>query len=237
MTRDRLFRLLYRVIHRVFLRTRVSGLHLLPPEGPAILVANHTGSYGPIAIMCSLPLKLIPWVIHAVTDPQLCAEYIRQDFTEKELRLRPPWSGRVSRLIAIACVALMRAIGAIPVYARSRRIRETYRRSLRRLRAGYRLIIFPETGDGEGPRSFDPGFVSLARLYARQAHRPVPIYPVAVSRAARTLQVGRPVQLDPRAPFSEERRRVKDELEEGIRRVVRDMEDSARLKRAGPRAG
>ncbi len=234
------YRLAYGFVRRVFLRTRVRGLGRLPPDGPAILVANHNGSYGPIAVMASLPLKLYPWVIHQVTDLKLCAEYLRKDFTEKELRLKPPWSVPVSRLLARICVALMCGIEAIPVHRQSRRIWETFQHSLRRLEEGGRLIIFPErpeepagadaagkpAGGARSPmRPFDPGFVWLARMYAARFGRPIRIFPVAVSRRTRTLWIGLPVYLNAQLPLAREKvLRVRTILEKRIKQMIRTLE-------------
>jgi hypothetical protein len=228
--KDGVYRLLYRAIRGLFLRTRVLGLENLPKSGPAVLVANHTGSYGPISVMSSLPRRLYPWVVHQIMDPRLCGDYLRRDFTERELGLRPPWSIFLSRLIAAACVALMRGIEAIPVYRHSRRIGETFDASLRRLREGKMLVVFPEDPDRRtagGVSPFSNGFLRLGRLYAAAGSRPFCFTPVAVSRRSRTLRVGPPVCLDPRRPFGEERLRVRARLEAVIGAMVLELEDSA----------
>src|SRR5512143_2294759 len=51
------------------------------PRGEAfIVVGNHAGALGPIAITSSIPRRLWPWVIHEMLEWDAAAAYLCEDF-------------------------------------------------------------------------------------------------------------------------------------------------------------
>lgn len=118
----RLFTTIYRIVRIVFPKPKIHGLGKIKRNDPAVFVANHLGSYGPVTIMSHLPFQLYPWVTHEIMDMKYCAAYIERDFVYPELRLKPPLSTVLSKGIGWICVALMRYIQAIPVYKGCRKI-------------------------------------------------------------------------------------------------------------------
>jgi 1-acyl-sn-glycerol-3-phosphate acyltransferase len=216
-----------RICRLIFWRTRARGCHYLSRKGPAILVCNHLGTYGPLSVMSSLPVTLHPWVAHEVTELDKAAERIRRDFVERELHLGPPVSRWVSGLIARICVALMRKLDVVPVYDQSRRIRITVERSVQLLEQGRSLLVFPEDPDVPGDEvmgELRTGFLHVARLFYARTKRAVAILPVAVNRSARGIRVGAPIPFDGAAPFRAEKLRLKRELTGTIYRLYRDIE-------------
>jgi len=140
---ERLYSYLYKAVKIFFMRSRIVSPRLIQGT-PAIFIANHEGSYGPVTAMASLPQPVYPWVAHEITDLALCPKYIENDFVRPEVHLRPPLSVLFSRIIGRICVALMRDLHAVPVYKNSRKIAETIAMSVRLLEQGKRLLIFPE---------------------------------------------------------------------------------------------
>ena len=96
---------------------------------PVILVANHAGAFGPVSVITSMPVEMHPWVAHEVTDLRTVAPRIQAEFCEQELHLKPPLSVFLATVIGAVCVALMKDIGAIPVYQKSKRITATVMRA------------------------------------------------------------------------------------------------------------
>jgi 1-acyl-sn-glycerol-3-phosphate acyltransferase len=206
-------------VTRLLIRPRLFGLGGEPLRGAAVYVANHSGAFGPIVVMSSLPFKVYPWVTFEITEPATCAAYLDEDFTGGELRLGPLFSRCLARLLSPVCVRLMKMVGAVPVYKNSRKIASTLDRSRKLLAAGGKLVIFPEKPgqDSPGPvGELDSGFINLARSYYAKQGRALPFYPVAVNRRARSLTVGAPLVFDPRRPFAAEKRRIRRQLEKRI---------------------
>jgi len=204
-----------RLVRLFFPRVAFDGRGIEIHE-PAIFVANHADSFGPLALYLYFPVKLYPWVIHYVTDKATCARYLEKDFVSRELHLRRPLSAWLSILLARICVGLFRYIEAIPVYHDSRRIMETISKSIIYLEEGKSILIFPEIPDSYLSayiKRFNTGFIEIAKTLGRENGRKVWIYPVSVDPGRRRILLGRPSAYDPSRSYAEEKRRIEAELE------------------------
>ena len=90
-------RYFFKVLRYLFFKSHLSGARNLRQSEPVILVANHAGSFGPVSVITSLPMRLYPWVASEVTDRSTVAKRIQAEFLEQELHLRPPLSTRRPR--------------------------------------------------------------------------------------------------------------------------------------------
>jgi len=231
------YNLVSRILRTFFIKSRFIGFRESLKEY-SVCVANHLGSFGPVAIMSSLSsinARLHPWVIHEVTDLRKCAAYLRRDFVEKELKLRSVLAEGLSRILSRICVDLMTTIHAIPVYSRSRDIYRTLERSVADLEEGSCLLIFPETDESKKSDDIcklNGGFIRIAKWTFERTHRRIRFYPIAINPYARAVRLGKPVMFNPRAPFGEERRRIKQELE---RRITSMYQELARRHRESQR--
>jgi 1-acyl-sn-glycerol-3-phosphate acyltransferase len=222
----------YKLFHYVLFRIRVRGVRRLAGDEPVIFVANHAGSFGPISVISALPFKLHPWVNHEVTELKSVARRIRDEFVERELHIRGPLSAFLSRAIGRICVALMRDIGAIPVYNMSKRIKSTVEASVQLLEQGKSLLVFPEDSLkplNEAMCEFCTGFIHLAKLYYEKTRKAVCFLPVGVNRRLHSIKIGSPVRFDANAPFPVEKARLKKELESRIFSLYRSLEEEAGL--------
>lgn len=228
-------RLVYKVIRQLFFRSRLHGVGNISTEEPVIMVANHAGSFGPVSVITSVPRRMHPWVAHEVTDLRTVAGRIQAEFLEQELHLRPPLSAWLARLIGRICVALMKDIGAIPVYQRSKRIRSTIQNSLRLMEEGENILVFAEDSKkplNEAICEFCTGFIHLAKLYYEKTRKAVQFIPVAVNRKVRGILVGAPIRFNAAIPFPREKQRLKRELENSVCALYRELEDDLGLEGA-----
>lgn len=215
----RFFNIIYKLIRALYHKPAIFGLERIRRKAPSIYVANHLGSYGPVAIMSFFPFQLYPWVTHEVTEKRKCAEYIEKEFVYKELGLKPPMSRVLSSCIGDICVSLMKHLEVIPVYKKQRRISHSIDLSARYLAQGKDLLIFPEISDwvlNDLICKFDSGFVNIARLHFERHKEPVSFYPVAVSRERRSIRLGNSIDFNPHRSFIGEKRRIVKELEERV---------------------
>jgi 1-acyl-sn-glycerol-3-phosphate acyltransferase len=222
---DLLYASLAWILRHSLWRGKLRGQENLPGRGPAVLVANHAGALGPIALCASLRRRLYPWVIADMLNPGLAAPYLRTDFTTRELGLSGGFSTAVSRLLAGIAVSLLRTIECVPVWS-DRQVLATYRQSLDYLERGRILLIFPEDPsqppDAEtGMRPFKPGFARLGRLFYSRTGRRLPFLPAAVSQSQRTIRVGAPEGLDPLGGGGRQHIAITEKLETGIGAMLR----------------
>ncbi|MBE3134349.1 MAG: hypothetical protein IMZ55_12820 [Acidobacteria bacterium] len=227
-------RYVYKVIRQLFFRSRLHGAGNIPTGEPVIMVANHAGSFGPVSVITMVPRRMHPWVAHEVTDLRTVAGRIQADFLEQELHLRPPLSAWLGRLIGRICVALMKDIGAIPVYQRSKRIRSTVQESLRLMEEGENILVFAEDSKkplNEAICEFCTGFIHLAKLYYEETRKAVQFIPIAVNRKVRGILVGAPIRFDAANPFPSEKQRLKKELESTVYTLYRELENDPGLRK------
>ena len=218
----------YRTV-RVLLVRSLEGRFESGEGTPIVFVANHEHAYGPVSTMASLPKPVVPWVTHQITDRTLCPAYIEDDFVRPEVRLAPPLSSLIARVIGVFCVGIMKDLKAIPVYKHSRMIAETIRASVRYLEQGRRLLVFPEIANlpfNEIICQFDTGFVGVARALFQKTRQVASFLPVAVHRRLRSLRIGEPVRFDPTLPYHTERTRINELLMERICEMYRAMEEA-----------
>jgi 1-acyl-sn-glycerol-3-phosphate acyltransferase len=214
----------YRILRPVFFvfwHCRLSGRRNIPDAGPAVFVSNHLGSYAPLAVLSAFPVRLYPWVVHQVVDWRLCADYLRQDFIEPELRLKPLLSKVAALVIAGACLALMKLLRAVPVYEKSMRLATTWKQSVELLNRKKFLAIFPENGSRPAPEAlavneFDHGFVGVAALYYKKTGRVLNFIPIAVNKAAKAITVGPPIAYKPENKLALESERIATALRDKI---------------------
>jgi 1-acyl-sn-glycerol-3-phosphate acyltransferase len=220
-------RYFYKAIRHLFFRSRLRGLRNLRTEGPVIMVANHAGAYGPVSVITTMPMRMYPWVAHEVTDVRTVSGRIQAEFLEQELHLKPPFSRYLARVIGRICVALMKDIGAIPVYQKSKQIRNTVQRSLNLLEQGKSILVFAEDSTkkiNEALCEFCTGFLHVAKLYHEKTKKAIQFLPVAVNRKVGAILVGKPIRYDVTNPFPDEKLRLKTELEQTVYTLYRELE-------------
>jgi len=230
MKAERFYRIAYKIIRFIIFRPKIIGRKFLRHTGNVIFVANHLGSFGPIVLMSSLPKEVHPWVTHEIMDKEMCSSYLRKDFIEKEIRLKPPLSIRCSDLLAHICVRLMNGLKAIPVYRKAREMRKTIEMSLFLLEKGKKLLIFPENANcakNEVMCEIDTGFIKLARRIYEKTKKGLAFIPIAVNKKAMAIRIGSPIYFNPHEAFFEEKRRIKNEIEENITKMYYSLEKRA----------
>jgi 1-acyl-sn-glycerol-3-phosphate acyltransferase len=219
----------YKVLRRLFFNSRVRGIGNMQAGEPVIMVANHAGAYGPVSVITSMPFTLYPWVAHEVTDLHTVARRIQDEFFEQELHLKPPVSTYLARVIGRICVAVMKDIGAIPVYQMSKEIRSTVARTLALLEQGKNILVFAEDSTkkiNDVLCEFRTGFIHVARLYYEKTRKAVQFLPVAVNRKMGGILIGKPIRFDVTSPFSMEKQRLKSELQSTVYTLYRKLESN-----------
>jgi 1-acyl-sn-glycerol-3-phosphate acyltransferase len=206
-----------------------TGLENIRDSGPAIYVANHLDSVGPVEVVLSVPVRFHPWVIAEMTDPKRAPRYLYDDFVGPIWHLRERFGMAVAAVLSRLTVGLLLGLNCISVDRNRRRYMGAFHRSLARLEAGGNLLIFPE--DPKGPldpatrmRPFMAGFLLLRSRYERLAGHQPPVYPVAVHRERRIVSIGTPLFLAPpgkewRADVLQARDRVQAAVKELYRAV------------------
>ncbi|MBM3151161.1 MAG: hypothetical protein FJZ96_02975 [Chloroflexi bacterium] len=199
----------------------------LPEDGPAVFVANHLGSLGPIGMMCSIPVRLHPWVIEETISAEKAPDYVRLDFIERELHLKMPLSLWVSTVMCKLSVPFLNRVGCIPVCHEQEGLLHTLRLSVDLLLEDKYLLVFPEDTNQKGDdlAKIAPFMKTVARLgemYFAESGKHLRFYPAAVHQSRR-ISVGMPVVFNPMIPMTKERLRIKDLLEKSVHQMYTEM--------------
>jgi hypothetical protein len=211
---------------------RLAGEENLPQKGPAVFIANHHEALGPIAVYCSLPLRLYTWSVADMVDKKMAAAYLKWDFVERTLHLKPPVSAWVAKAISNISVPFLGSLGCIPVYkGMYDQMVDTLRLSMDVLRQGKFLLVFPEdnllTKDSEtNIAPFQRSFARLGEMYHAETGGRLEFYPVAVHPKG-LVMVGKPVAFDPLNRMGLERSRLKDVMEKSVRSMYLQVETRA----------
>ena len=222
---DITYSFLSRMLKLVYWHGTLIGGENLPPQGPAVIVANHLATAGPIGVVCSIPLRFYTWIVADMVDKKRAPDYLRKDFIETSLKLKPLFSRLVARGLSLITVPLLTSIGCIPV---TRGDGKELTLSVELLKEGKVVLVFPEAPELDidpttHMRPFLKGFTRLGEMFYDETGRQLPFYPVAVHGSKRVL-VGEAAVFDPANPRSLERLRLKHHLENKVQVMYLELD-------------
>ena len=206
------------------------GEELLPRGGPAVIIANHLEALGPIAADCSIPRRLYAWTVADMVDEEKAAAWLKWDFVERTLGLKPPVSAWVAKWLSKITVPFLRSLGCIPVYKGDYdRMADTLRLSMDLLRLGRFLLVFPEdyrlpADPVTGMKPFQHSFARLGEKYFAETGERLGFYPVAIHPSGYVM-VGKVVTFNPTYAVGTERQRLKCLMENAVRNMYMQMEE------------
>ena len=111
------------------------------------------------------------WVVADMVDEERAAAWLKWDFVERTLHLKPPTSAWVARRLSRITVPFLRSLGCIPVYKGNYdRMVDTLRLSMDVLQQDKFLLVFPEDlllpADPETHmKPFQRSFARLGEMY------------------------------------------------------------------------
>ena len=213
------------------------GEENLPKHGPAVFIANHLETTGPIGIVCSIPLRLYTWTVGDMVDKARAPAYLNWDFVERQFHLKPPLSLWIATLLSKVTVPMLKSLGAVPIYHGIEHLPETLNKSLALLLEDKFLLIFPE--DNQLPydpvtrmSAFQKSFARVAEVYYEHTGQRLTFYPVAAHDSGHVM-IGKPVLHNPLNPLAQERHRLKDILEREVIRMYMELDGMGKGKEVG----
>ncbi len=210
------YRVLRYFIWLAFPKWRLAGVENLP-EGPCVIVGNHSQMYGPVAAELYTPGRHWVWCAGEMMHREDVAAYAYRDFWSQKPKAVCWFYKLLSHAIVPLSLCLFNNAHTIAVY-RDARVMSTFRESVQKLKVGDRLVLFPECYDEHNQivHAFQDRFVDLGCLYHKQTGQALAFVPLYVAPALGTLTFGRPIPYDPAAPADLERVRVAAALMDAI---------------------
>lgn len=219
--------ILYRVI-KWFVRLFSPKMELVGtenlPDGPSLIVGNHTQMYGPIACELYIPGNRYTWCAGQMMHLREVPGYAYTDFwSQKPKSVR--WLYKIlSYLIAPLSVCVFTNANTIPVYHDTRLI-TTFRETIRCLQEGARVVVFPEH---DVPRNniicdFQDKFIDIARFYYKKTGQELTFVPMYIAPYLKKMVLGEPIRFRADAPMNEERARICSYLMDEITKLAQEL--------------
>ena len=190
-------------------------------DEPCVFIGNHSGAYGPFDMCAHFPYtdNCYSWLNHDVMDPKLVPAYVRQDYWWKPGCWAEPLLNITLPYLAAAIMPpVLRSAPGIPVYHDQRAVL-TMRHSIRHLKEGRYLIIFPEQPSGYKSHHtwINTGFLHVAPMFYKATGKALRFYPVHIDHRGHTFTVAKPVVYDPTRTLEEQTQEIADALAAGLR--------------------
>ena len=218
-----LFKFLSKIVSGIYGKKKLVGLENIPTE-PAIIVGNHAQIHGPLSAELKFPYKKSIWCIGALMNMKEAPAYAMDDFFKYKSK-KPLWFYKMLAYIsAVVSVYMYKHADVIGVYKDLRGI-TTFKKSLRAIKDGDHIIIFPEchTEFNEIVNEFQTKFVDLARLYFKDSGKEISFVPMYNAAKLKTIVFGKPIKFDSSAPIDEQRKTVCDYLKNQITIMAKEL--------------
>ncbi len=190
-------------------------------DEPVIFLANHLGAVGPMYMAVTFPLRenVRIWCNEGMMEEKMAVEYIRHDWWWRpESKLAPLYSTTIPYVAKAIVPKVLRSAPTIAVY-RDARIMTTMRKSLKVLKEGKHIVIFPELPDGYGSHAehLQMGWLNLVAMYKRATGKDIKMVPIHIDQKNRVFRVQKGITADPDIPLDEQEERIERYLAAGIR--------------------
>ncbi len=187
------------------------------PDGPCVVVGNHSQVYGPVAAELYFPREHYTWCISEMMERDKVADYAYTDFWSKKPVVTRPFFKLFSHIIPGIAESVFNDAATIPVY-RDKRVMMTFQISCDKLRDGAAIVIFPEdyTEYNNIVHDFQRGFVHVGKYYFRQTGKAIPFVPMYICPKLGKMVFGKPIVYDPSRSCGEEAERICTYLQDSI---------------------
>lgn len=190
-------------------------------DEPCVFVCNHVGAMGPIDMVCQFPLrdKVHAWCNEGIMNRKTCPAYVRQDYWwEPGCRLEPLYNATLPYIAAAILPPVLKSAPTIPVY-HDARVMTTMRQSMKALKAGKYLVIFPEqpSGFGEHHDWINTGWLNICTMYYRATGKALRLYPVHIDMKGRQFRIAKPIVFDVNRTVEEQKDEMSRILAAGLR--------------------
>ncbi len=203
---------LYRVVKWfVWLFTpkfKVEGGENLPDE-PTLIVANHTQMYGPIACEFYTPGEHYTWCAGDMMNIKTVPQYAFTDFWSQKPSWTHPFYRLMSYIIAPLASFVFNNANTIAVY-RDTRILSTFKTTVKCLKEGANVVIFPERDVKKNNIIYDfqDKFIDIARLYYKKTGRALSFAPMYIAPKLGKMYIGKATAFNPEEDMDTERTRI-----------------------------
>lgn len=223
MKKGGFYRFLKKIVYFFYGKREFVGLENIP-NGPAIIVGNHSQIHGPIIAELLYPFPKKTWCIGQVMNKAEFPAYAMEDFWPYKKKAVRWFYKILSRALARPLTYIFTNADCIGVY-KDARIANTLRYSVKTLKEGKHLIIYPEshTPYNEIVNEFQHNFVEVARIYARVTGENIPFVPMYVCPKLKKVIFGLPIYYDQNISIDENKQVIISYLKTAITEIAKEL--------------
>lgn len=194
------------------------------PECDAVLVGNHCLMNGPISAELYLPDNCYTWCAGQMMNLKEVPKYAYADFWSQKPSYLKPFYKLLSYIIAPFSVSIFNSARTVAVY-HDMRILSTFKTSVRMLKEGKNMVIFPEKDvpNNNIVYEFQDRFVDIAKLYCNTSGKLLTFVPMYISPKLKRIYIGDGIVFNPDIDIAEERTVICKYLSDEITRIARSL--------------
>ena len=199
-----------RKLVRLFYKPFSTG-HCHIMDEPVVYVSKHQNLFGPFVTLLSFPKDLHCWILSDFLEKESCYRH----YADYTFSVRFGWKKPLAKLAAFPVSrfvpALLKSGGGIPVYRRKRKIIETFKETVRVLKRGESVIIFPDIDYSNSSSLIGEmyeGFLYIDKYFYKETGEHVAFVPLYASKNKKSIRTGQPVQFRVGEPFVKEKKVV-----------------------------
>lgn len=175
---------------------------------PCVFIGNHAGLWGPWEMCIKFPLRdeCYSWMNAGMMFKETIPAYVRQDYWWKPgCKLEPLYDKTLPYIAAAILPPIAKLPPVVPVYHDMRAV-TTFRQSLKLLKEGKHLIIYPEQPSGYQSHHdwINTGFLRIAPMYYKATGKCLRFYPVHIDYKKHEFRVAKPIAYDPNRTLDEQ---------------------------------
>lgn len=214
------FKILRGFIKFFYPKIEMVGLENLPKEA-SVIVGNHSQMNGPIIVELYFPPKKAIWCAGQMMEFCEVPQYSYQDFWCHKPKYTKWFYKILSYIIAPFSVCLFNNAHTIAVY-RDARILSTFRNTIKALKSGNNVIIFPECPEEHNNivNKFQDRFVDVAKYYYKKTGKSLSFVPMYIAPKLKKAYIGKPIEFNPEGDINDEFIRITDYLMKEITNIA-----------------
>lgn len=185
------------------------------PSGPVVYISHHQNLFGPFILLLWYPKFFRTWILNVFFDQKECfKQYVEYTFT-KRFSMPKLLAQILAYPISWFIAQLITSSRGIPVYRGSRKILETMNLSVKAIKSGESIAIFPNVDYSNSineDSDFYEGFLYLEKYFYKETKEHITFIPLHVSKKARRIVHGKPIQYLGTSSKGDIVHRIKEEI-------------------------
>ena len=168
--------------------------------GAGIFISNHSAASGPLVLELYFPYYFTPWGTYEMNgNIKSRFNYLYHIYFQQKKHMSKFWSFVISIPACVILKGFYNGMGLISTYP-DNRLFSSFKKSFEKFSNKESVLIFPENssqGYKEILEEYNPGFVSLSKMYFRKTNTDLPVYTCYYHKDTNVLVIDKPESIKP----------------------------------------